>query len=185
MIRRPPRSTLFPYTTLFRSLVVAGDVTTPQVQALAEQAFAGWRGAPPATASPPPAPVKRATDILLIHRPGSAQSNIVLGHTTMPPGEPIYYARRIATQALGGGADARLVLILREQKGWTDGAYASLHRYRGVGYWQATAGERTAVTDNALRGKVRQVGGIGNQTRPAPEQRAVERPPAAVLPVLD
>src|SRR2546430_1267129 len=30
MIRRPPRSTLFPYTTLFRSLVVAGEghVTT-------------------------------------------------------------------------------------------------------------------------------------------------------------
>src|SRR2546425_8178634 len=25
MIRRPPRSTLFPYTTLFRSLVVEGD----------------------------------------------------------------------------------------------------------------------------------------------------------------
>src|SRR2546430_8760332 len=25
MIRRPPRSTLFPYTTLFRSLLVAGD----------------------------------------------------------------------------------------------------------------------------------------------------------------
>src|SRR3712207_7361497 len=25
MIRRPPRSTLFPYTTLFRSLVVAAD----------------------------------------------------------------------------------------------------------------------------------------------------------------
>src|SRR5258707_2386777 len=26
MIRRPPRSTLFPYTTLFRSVVVAGRV---------------------------------------------------------------------------------------------------------------------------------------------------------------
>src|SRR2546426_1808708 len=25
MIRRPPRSTLFPYTTLFRSVAVAGD----------------------------------------------------------------------------------------------------------------------------------------------------------------
>src|SRR3712207_8722320 len=25
MIRRPPRSTLFPYTTLFRSAIVAGD----------------------------------------------------------------------------------------------------------------------------------------------------------------
>src|SRR3712207_8624734 len=29
MIRRPPRSTLFPYTTLFRSLVVERDRTAP------------------------------------------------------------------------------------------------------------------------------------------------------------
>src|SRR3712207_8047202 len=28
MIRRPPRSTLFPYTTLFRSLVLVGIVVT-------------------------------------------------------------------------------------------------------------------------------------------------------------
>src|SRR2546427_12227812 len=38
MIRRPPRSTLFPYTTLFRSLGGAhgagGDVDAPAVQAL-------------------------------------------------------------------------------------------------------------------------------------------------------
>src|SRR2546422_11652111 len=108
MIRRPPRSTLFPYTTLFRSLVVAGDVTTPQVQALVEQAFAGWRGAPPATASPPPAPGKRATDILLIHRPGSAQSNIVLGNTTMRPAEPIYYPGRTPPQAPGAGRARRV-----------------------------------------------------------------------------
>src|SRR5947209_10496129 len=27
MIRRPPRSTLFPYTTLFRSLTSPGDIT--------------------------------------------------------------------------------------------------------------------------------------------------------------
>src|SRR3712207_8405065 len=30
MIRRPPRSTLFPYTTLFRSRDHAGDVTPPK-----------------------------------------------------------------------------------------------------------------------------------------------------------
>src|SRR3712207_7484729 len=29
MIRRPPRSTLFPYTTLFRSHVAGGDLLTP------------------------------------------------------------------------------------------------------------------------------------------------------------
>src|SRR6266702_1406304 len=155
-------------------LVVAGDVTAPQVQALVEQAFAGWRGAPPATASQAPAPGKRATDILLIHRPGSAQSNIVLGNTTMRPGEPIYYAGRIATQALGGGADARLFLILREQKGWTYGAYASLHRYRGLGYWQATAEVRTEVTDSALSEMLRQVDRIRTETIPDSELAAVK-----------
>src|SRR3712207_7416290 len=29
MIRRPPRSTLFPYTTLFRSVAVTHDLTIP------------------------------------------------------------------------------------------------------------------------------------------------------------
>src|SRR3712207_7001646 len=30
MIRRPPRSTLFPYTTLFRSIVVLDDTSFPK-----------------------------------------------------------------------------------------------------------------------------------------------------------
>src|SRR5256885_9712859 len=33
MIRRPPRSTLFPYTTLFRSLPCAGELPGPADQA--------------------------------------------------------------------------------------------------------------------------------------------------------
>src|SRR2546422_4639822 len=47
MIRRPPRSTLFPYTTLFRSLVftvepsatVAGAAIAPAVQVTAQDAL--------------------------------------------------------------------------------------------------------------------------------------------------
>src|SRR2546422_9255293 len=47
MIRRPPRSTLFPYTTLFRSLAFRGliiGVTGGQTQGLemASEATAGW-----------------------------------------------------------------------------------------------------------------------------------------------
>src|SRR2546425_4858024 len=30
MIRRPPRSTLFPYTTLFRSLAAGGEIESPE-----------------------------------------------------------------------------------------------------------------------------------------------------------
>src|SRR3712207_8294730 len=39
MIRRPPRSTLFPYTTLFRSLVSPGRLLTFTTQARTEAVF--------------------------------------------------------------------------------------------------------------------------------------------------
>src|SRR5439155_1387438 len=120
-------------------LVIAGDVTDAQVRDLGAKAFAGWRGPPPPSPALPVPATRVATDILLVHRPGSAQANIALGNTTIPPTDPVYYPGRVATQVLGGGPDSRLFLILREQKSWTYGAYASLHRYRGLGYWQATA----------------------------------------------
>ena len=144
-------------------LVVAGDVTERQVDALVEQVFAGWRGSPPTTRPPPPPPATAATDILLVHRPGSSQANIVLGNTTILPADPVYYAGRIATQVLGGGADSRLFLMLRERKGWTYGAYANLQRYRGLGYWQATAEVRTEVADSALSELLHQIERIRTQ----------------------
>src|SRR2546430_7714785 len=38
MIRRPPRSTLFPYTTLFRSIASPAKVTTPLASLVAVKA---------------------------------------------------------------------------------------------------------------------------------------------------
>src|SRR5256885_10006025 len=44
MIRRPPRSTLFPYTTLFRSPIVLGNIKGPVegVDNLAVADMLGW-----------------------------------------------------------------------------------------------------------------------------------------------
>ncbi len=155
-------------------LVVAGDVTEAQVRELAEKAFASWRGAPPAgptVAAPPP---HAQTDIVLVHRPGSAQANLVLGNATISPTDPIYYSARVATQTLGGGPDSRLFLILRERKSWTYGAYASLHRYRGLGYWQATAEVRTDVADSALQELLHQVDRMRTEVMPDSELEATK-----------
>jgi len=155
-------------------LVVAGDMTLERARALALQAFGTWRGAPPAPPPPPAVPVKRATDIVLVHRPGSVQSNIVLGNTTFLPTDTGYYAARVTTQVLGGGADARLFLILREQKSWTYGAYASLNRNRGVGHWEATFEGRTAVTDSALAEILHQVDRMRTELLPDSELAAAK-----------
>jgi zinc protease len=155
-------------------LVVAGDVTEDQVRELATRVFGAWHGTPPGAAPPPPPAVRVTTDIVLVHRPGSAQANIAVGNTTIGPTDPGYYPARVAVQALGGGADARLFLILREQKGWTYGAYAALRRYRGVGYWEATAEVRTEVADSALRELLHQVDRVRTEPIPASELAAVK-----------
>ncbi len=152
-------------------LVVAGDVTLARARALAEKAFAGWRGAPtpvPAAAAPP---AKPTTDILLVNRPGSVQSNIVVGNPSFSPTDPVFYPARVAFQVMGGGADARLFLILREQKSWTYGSYASLTQHRGLGYWQATFEGRTEVADSALQELLHQVDRISTEAIPDSELR--------------
>src|SRR2546425_7423259 len=44
MIRRPPRSTLFPYTTLFRSVVVGECHLCPRLRRLVPEDLGGDRG---------------------------------------------------------------------------------------------------------------------------------------------
>src|SRR2546422_1269215 len=61
MIRRPPRSTLFPYTTLFRSVATSGCDQVDTAKAKLKLAWDKLRGRS-TTQSPPPAPVRPATD---------------------------------------------------------------------------------------------------------------------------
>jgi len=155
-------------------LVVAGDVTLAQVQALAQQAFTGWTGGmatPPATVTPT---APHGAGIILVHRPSSIQSFIILGNTTITPADPIYYAARVATYVLGGGADSRLFRVLREQKSWTYSAGAALRRYRALGYWAATASVRTEATDSALQEMLHQVQLIQTQLVPDSELAAAK-----------
>src|SRR2546422_4388636 len=66
MIRRPPRSTLFPYTTLFRSLAVAVDVVclrvVPPESAEAARVRCGRHPRSPTHSSPPTAATPRSEE---------------------------------------------------------------------------------------------------------------------------
>ena len=155
-------------------LVVAGDVNQAQVEALVQKAFAGWAGAPPPSPAPVTARAKRPSEILLVHRPGSAQSNVLVGNTTILPTDSVYYAGRLATHVLGGGADSRLFRILREEKSWTYDAHAALRRYRGLGYWVAAVEVRTAATDSALKELLHQIEVIRTRVIPDSELDAAK-----------
>jgi zinc protease len=154
-------------------LVVAGDITLVDARRLAEQAFAGWTGDATDAAVAVTPPQRTATEIVLVHRPGSVQSNIVVGNIAFGPADPLRYATTVANQVLGGGSDSRLFLILREQKGWTYGAYSGVSRPRGPGAFQATAEVRTEVTDSALVELLAQMRRLRTEPVPAAELEAV------------
>jgi zinc protease len=163
-------------------LVVAGDLTLDRLRRLANTHLGAWRGSVPGrTYGEPPLP--RATEILLVHRPGSEQSNIVIGNLGLRRRSADYYAATVANRVLGAGADARLFLILREQKGWTYGAYSSLSRRFDIGPFEATAEVRTAVTDSALREMLHQLRRIGDELIPDSELTAAKGYLTGVFPL--
>lgn len=155
-------------------MVVAGDVSLADARRLAVQAFRGWMGTPPAVAAAKAPATRTATEIVLVHRPGSVQSNILVGNLTTAPGDPRQYAAAIANKVLGGGTDSRLFQILREQKGWTYGAYSGLSRRRGVGHFIASAEVRTEVTDSALAELLHQIRRLGTEALPATDLDAAK-----------
>lgn len=131
-------------------LVISGDVDAGQVMAAAREHFEAWEGGgvPEAAFVTPPA--REQSVIYLVHRPGSVQSNILVGHVGIRPDNPDYYPLQVLNKIVGGGTDARLFQILREEKGWTYGAYSRFTRPEEVGYFVASAEVRTEVTDSAL-----------------------------------
>lgn len=150
-------------------LVLAGAIDSVEAHRLVQRSFGAWsgRGATPPPARP--APQRARTEIVLVHRPGSVQSNIIVGNTTWLPTDTRGHALDLANQILGGASDARLFSILREEKGWTYGAYSGVDKVRGLGAFTARAEVRTDVTDSALVELLSQVRRMGNQSVPRNE----------------
>jgi len=164
-------------------LVVAGDVNAARVRQLATEAFGAWRGTPAAAASPPAIPARSLTEIILVHKPGAVQSNILAGFTFITPRDPAVYPLTIANKIVGGGTDARLFMILREQHGWTYGSYSYFSRPYGMGAFEANAEVRTAVTDSAVAEMLRQLGRIRTEVPADSEIAAAKNYLAGVFPL--
>ncbi|HET8657325.1 MAG TPA: insulinase family protein [Longimicrobiaceae bacterium] len=155
-------------------LVVSGDVDPSAVRSLVEKEFGAWKGSgvPDAAFVQPPA--QAGTHLYLVNRPGSVQSNILVGDVAIRPDNPDYYPLEVMNQILGGGTDSRLFSILREQHGWTYGAYSDVTRPEHLGYFVANTEVRTAATDSALVELIHQLHRLGQEPVSAQELSAAK-----------
>src|SRR5687768_7440603 len=142
------KSKFVPNSAVF---IVVGDVRHDDVVRRLESLFSSWeRGEDLVTNFPAP-PVRTRRTAYLIDRHGSAQSNIIIANSGITRTNPDYFPMLLMHTVLGANASSRLFMNLREEKGYTYGAYTSLDARRTAGTFRATAEVRTPVTGDSLK----------------------------------
>jgi predicted Zn-dependent peptidase len=129
---------------------IVGDVKPAEIVAKLEKVFGSWQRGEVPQASIPKVNETGPSKIYLIDRPGSVQTNLVLGNLSIERTDPDYFALQVMNQVLGGGASARLFLNLREDKGYTYGAYSRVSSAKYRGTFQANTEVRTEVTKGSM-----------------------------------
>lgn len=150
-------------------LFVVGDVSQKQVKKDAEKYFGSWKAGTPDKPNFTAPPERTAKNIALYHRPGSVQTNVHIGQLGLKPTDSDWPSVAVANRVLGGGSSGRLFMNIREDKGWTYGAYSQWTKPVDQGYFRATANCRTEVTDSTLTEMLAEVGRIVNEPISADE----------------
>ena len=131
--------------------VVVGDVDYDEVVNRLESLFSTWNKGDELKTNFPAPPVRTKRTAYLVDRPGSAQSNIVIANSGITRTSADYFPMLLMHTVFGATASSRLFMNLREEKGYTYGAYSNLDARRSAGTFRSTAEVRTQVTGDSLK----------------------------------
>lgn len=156
-------------------IAIVGDVTLKEVMPKLEKAFGDWQKGEVPTATIPQAPAQSEKKIYLIDRPGSVQTVLQLGTLGIERTSPDYFSVLLADKVLGGGPSGRLFLNLREDKGYTYGAYSTFGGSKFRGTWTSSAEVRTDVTEGAMNEFMSELNKLRTTPVPAAELEDAKR----------
>ena len=165
------------------TLVVVGDLAGTDVDALGRSIFDGWTGE--ATPVAPPVVTARndSRRVILVDRPGSVQSMLYAGHDAPPRSVDDYVPMTTMALSLGGMFSSRLMYRLREDKGYTYGAYGGYDCRRHGGVFIARAAVHTEVTAPALADMVAEIRLIHDEGIEEEELDLARRYRAGIFPI--
>jgi zinc protease len=149
------------------AVIVVGDVTSDEVVPKLEAAFGSWVPGQVPEVSWPAAPQVRRREVILVDKPGAPQSVIRIGRVGTDRYTDDYYDMQVMNTILGGSFTSRLNQNLREDKGYTYGAYSYFSFNLLPGPFMAGAAVQTEVTDSSLAEFFKELNGI---LQPVPEE---------------
>ncbi|MEO7045246.1 MAG: pitrilysin family protein [Ferruginibacter sp.] len=139
-------------------LTFVGDIKPEAAKALAEKYLGNWTGKK--LMLPVIADVENPakTEIDFVDVPTAVQAEMSAGNLiTNPLNGKDYFALSLANQILGGGADSKLFMNLREKHGFTYGSYSSVGSGRFQSMFKASSAVRTDKADSAVAEMVHEI----------------------------
>jgi len=132
-------------------LIVVGDITNAEAISKAEKYFGAWKkGTVKNQKFPDPLPPV-GNQVYVYDKNDAVQTVLSLTYPlNLEPGAADITAVSVMNQIFGGGSSSRLFKNIREDKGYTYGAYSSVSPNEHIGYFTAGANVRNAVTDSSL-----------------------------------
>ncbi|MEV4560969.1 pitrilysin family protein [Kitasatospora sp. NPDC049285] len=112
--------------------VVVGDLTGVDLAALLESTLGRWTGEAAEPSAHAPVTADDAGRVVIVDRPGSVQTQLLIGRIGPDRHDPLWAAQILGTYCLGGTLTSRLDRVLREEKGYTYGVRAFAQPLRSV-----------------------------------------------------
>jgi zinc protease len=131
-------------------LIIVGDFSTDQMLAQAEKIFGNWKAPEPVVPPSPAPPHYSGRHVHLVHLPGSVQTQVLLGNLAITRQDPDWYRLVLANSIYGGAFASRLVINIREQKGYTYSPRSGINALRQYGYFTVHAAVRNEVAAATL-----------------------------------
>ena len=131
-------------------LIVVGDFAATEMLERIEKIFGAWkahRAEPPASPAPPQQAGRR---VHLVNRPGTVQTQVLLGNLSITRRDADWYRLLLANTIFGGAFHSRLVLNIREQKGYTYSPGSGVNALHQRGYFTVRAAVRNDVVAATL-----------------------------------
>jgi zinc protease len=131
-------------------LIAVGDFASSQMMEQIERIFGSWKGAdvPGLPVSSLPAP--RGRQVHLVHLPESVQTQVLVANHAITRKHPDWLRLALANSIYGGAFNSRLIMNIREQKGYTYSPRSGVHALRQHGYFTVNAAVRNEVVAASL-----------------------------------
>jgi zinc protease len=157
------------YTPQNALLLLVGDFDSGAMLKTAEKVFGEWTGKKPETKSAPAPPVAHNRRVYLVHVPGAVQTQIVIGCPSINRKHADWIKLGLTNSLYGGAFNSRLVMNIREDKGYTYSPRSGVTPLRQHGYFSVSAAVRNEVVAASLTEIFYEMDKLRSVPVPAPE----------------